>query len=514
MHSRRPANTDAQTANASRAQSAKNQAEEPARGNTIVVEGRTLWKDGAPSAGAIVLGREDGIPRCQTRSDADGKFRLVCERVDRIDVVALGLEDPSSPPQVMPINSLPFSMVQGPPYRPRPQPWQGVVIEVPRSDSISGQVLEPDGRPAVGATVLWGRERDTLVGVDPSILDTWKDVTDAQGRFNVRGLKAGVIGTLKAISPTHTSMRLHGIRSGSTGVVMRFTRGATIVGRIDAPGKAIPRRFTVELIGVFQHSEVWQRMEWRRVINLGRVPGKEPPRPPLVAARRTVDTTTGEFTITGVGAGLYDMEVRTDDGRVGCLEDIEIVEGSEPIPLVVEIGKSSLQGRVVDADTGRPLGGVELRLGTPPGNPRVKTDRNGRFALGFGVPGSSILVDVQWAPFPWCVEEFLVRPSAAKQNDVGDLQLLKVPMRFGGIDIQLLPSLEGPVVSGGAAAAAGLAKGDRLVSISGRSVVSLGPVATSALIQARCAHGCDIEVLKPLAASITRMHFKPDLNSR
>ncbi len=488
--------------------------EEPVLGEAIIVEGRILWEDGAPSVGAVVGGMADGVWRCSTQSSAGGTFRLMCRGVKEITVVAVGLEDPSNRPRTLELPSEPFSIFLHPPrYVLRPEPWQGVVIEVPRQASISGQVIEPDGRPAIGARVIWTHDEgnDYLMRLDPSEVDSGV-LTDTQGRFSLRNLKAGITGTLRAISPKHTPMRLQGIRSGSRGVVLRFPQGATVAGRVEAPGGTIPNHFTVELSARHQH----ERRGWRIATNLQRVPGARPRSSPIVSARRTVDSSTGQFIVTGVGPGRYDMEVHANDGRVGCVEDIEVIEGSDPTPIVVEIGKPALQGRVVDADTGQPLTGIPIGLSPWPGTPEVKTDPKGRFAFDFGTPGAStslIVSSVNNEKYGF--EEFLVRPSAGKQGDVGDLPLLRISQPRRHINISLQPSPEGPVVDGGAAAAAaGMVPGDRLVSISGRSVVRLGPDATERLLQTECDKGCEIETRKAGNGAVTRVQFRVGLKAR
>ena len=77
-----------------------------------------------------------------------------------VNLVAMGLDDPSSRPRILQIDAPAEAFHRSPRYRPRPEPWKGVTLKVPRLVSISGHVLDPDGRPAANAKVHWGREGD------------------------------------------------------------------------------------------------------------------------------------------------------------------------------------------------------------------------------------------------------------------------------------------------------------------------------------------------------------------
>jgi hypothetical protein len=477
-----------------------------------IVEGRVLWEDGTPAAGALVVGQGPGAPPCSTRSARNGTFRLVCHNAIGVNVQAVPVEDPAHPPKDVDFVTEQFSSDRAPRYARRAQPWR-VTLSVPRPTTLGGRVLEPDGKPAVGAFVQWSPTRGLVPGLDDTRERVargapWVAATDREGRFVVHGVERDVKGTVAALSDAHTPVRLAEVPPEAKDLVLHFPVGASIAGRVEAPGGAVPGRFSVELVGIAGDDED----ESTRRLNLSImsfIGGKEV-RLLSVCARRRVESRTGAFTLPGVGPGRYDLRVRAEDGRLGWSQDVVVVEGRASAPLVVAIGKVSISGRLVNSDTGQILRDMVVRAAPDPSAPAATTDANGRFVLPVGEPGRAIVLYAGDPP-----ERFMVRPTAAG-GDVGDLPVSRRWDARPGVGhelgLQLEPSLSGPFVEevqpATAAATAGLRVGDHLVSVSGRSVERLGPVATEQLIASGRNLEVELEVRRPSTGTILRLTLK------
>jgi hypothetical protein len=476
--------------------------------DATVVEGSVLWDDGEPATGALVFAQgPPGTPPCSTKTARNGSFRLVCRHAAGVNVQAVPIEDPAHPPEDIEFVSEQFSADRPPRYTRRPEPWS-VTLTVPRPATVSGQVLEPHGAPAIGALVQWSPTRGLLPGLDDTRERVahgapWVAWTDGQGRFVLHGIQREIEGTVAALSEAHTPIRVAEVLPGTHDLVLRFPVGASIAGRVEAPGGSLPPRFTVELVGVPSDDED----ESTRRLNLSImsfVGGREA-RLLSICAGKKIESPTGAFVVPGVGPGRYDLRVRADDGRLGWAQDLLVVEGRAASPLVVAIGKVALSGRVINADTGQALRDVVVRVAPDPSAPVATTDAKGRFVLPVGEPGRAIVLFAGDPP-----ERFMVRPTAAG-GDVGDLPISRrwdtKPGAGLELGIQVEPSLSGPFVEevqpGKAGAAAGLRAGDHLVSVAGRAVEHLGPGATLQLIASARGQEVDLEVRRPSAGKKT-----------
>jgi hypothetical protein len=481
--------------------------------DTTVVEGRVLWDDGKPAAGALVVGQGPGSAPCSARTARNGSFRLVCHGPAGVNVQAVPVEDPAHPPKDIDFVDEQFSADRAPRYARRAQPWSDVVLTVTRPLTITGHVLEADGKPAVGAFVQWSPTHGLMPGLDDTRERVargapWVAATDRQGFFVVHGVQREIKGTIAALSDAHTPVRVADVPPGTSGLVVRFPVGATIAGRVEAPGGAVPARFTVELVGIGGDDEDESTRRFNLSL-LSFVGGKET-RLLSICARKKVESRTGAFVVPGVGPGRYDLRVRADDGRLGWSQDLAVVEGRPSAPLVVAIGKVALSGRVVNADTGQALRDVVVRAAPDPTAPSATSGADGRFVLPVGEPGRAIVL---YAGDP--LDRFMVRPTATG-GEVGDLPVSRrwdaKPGAGRELGLAVEPSLTGPfveeVVPDSPASAAGLHVGDHLVSVSGHSVEHLGPVAAEALIVGGHGREVDLEVRRPSTGTTFRLTLK------
>jgi hypothetical protein len=480
-----------------------------AESGVIDVEGRVAFDDDAPAEGVLVLGVGRDAKDCATKSGKDGSFKLSCVGT-AIDVVAQGPNDHDG--EVALQMAVPRSL----PYTARSEPWRGVALTVERPRFVTGQVLEPDGKPAIGALVQWA-PAGHLVGLDQPGMAT----TDEQGRFLLRGMQANFTGTVAALSKLHTPTQLDEVKPGATGLVLRFSQGSTLVGRIDALGAKAPARFTVELVGL-PSGDAADRMAMRSLYatQLGDALGaSRSPESLMVFARRALQSPDGSFAITGVGAGRYDLVVRADGGLTGWVEDLAITEGKTPTPMVVGVGRPAVRGRLVDADTGRPLSEIEVRSSPAPNAPVATTGADGLFALVAGAPGRTIFLFVSSKDPSYGREHFAVRSPAANQGDVGDLPILRRdpkrgrPVRGGhSLGVQLGAFLGGPIIqdfeSGSPIKAAGLEVGDAFVSVASRSVARFGPSSTDLLLGLARGPSVEVEVRRARTGVVERLRIK------
>jgi hypothetical protein len=382
------------------------------------------------------------------------------------------------------------------------------------SETVAGQVLEPDGKPAAGALVQWSPS-GLVLGLEETREraahgSTWTAKTDGQGRFVVKGLQPRFPGTLAAMSDAHTPVRRR-VAPGSRDVVLRFPVGATVSGRVEAPGTSVPTRFTVELIGLFDDQDADSgRLSRTIMATMTMVLGGKDANLTTTYARRKVDSATGSFSLSGVGSGRYDVRVSTDDGRVGWSEELVVGDDSPP-PVVVAVGKAALSGRLVDADTSKPVAGVDVFLSPQPGTPQSKTGADGRFEVASGAPGHTQVLFAGGPESDYRFERFMVRPTAPA-GDVGDLLLRRRAKkeRTRDVGLQIDPSLTGPFVTvvhaGTPAWAAGFRPGDHLVSVAGRRVDRLGPGSAEDLITDKAM--VDVEVRRRGVAAPVRLHLK------
>jgi len=143
-----------------------------------------------------------------------------------------------------------------------------------------------------------------------------------------------------------------------------------------------------------------------------------PPGQPRRTPERVVEGQAGALRLTDLARGLYLVYARAP-GRRSAARHCDLLARAE---LAVEFELTyagSVQGRLVDARA-RPLSGVAVRVGNPPGQPfvEVRCDEQGRFVCSELVPGS-------FALFAGPVNDPILRQDAIEhrgtQTDLGTL---------------------------------------------------------------------------------------------
>jgi hypothetical protein len=306
---------------------------------------------------------------------------------------------------------------------------RGAAVLMALAALLRGRVVEPDGTPAVGARVravpMFWRSFELLPSTAPlrtdAIPETGIDepggaVTDAEGRFELRAPDTynGEPLIVSASSARHTPTAVGGVRPGAQDVVIRFPVGTVVSGRVVSvtPGALVD--LVVELV------RLGQAERDLRARGLSADGHWSHGRAVFARAR---SGPAGRFQLPGVGAGGYDVCVRARDGRVGCVEDVDVGERGAPAPVVISIGKLPLRGRVVERGSGKPLAGVRVQqaLGS------AVTGRRGVFSFRSGVVGQTVWLGA-FPPTPAHVMgDFRVRLSADANGSVGDLELARQP---------------------------------------------------------------------------------------
>ncbi|MBS2014850.1 MAG: carboxypeptidase regulatory-like domain-containing protein [Deltaproteobacteria bacterium] len=211
----------------------------------------------------------------------------------------------------------------------RDRPLEGLEWEVERGTHVTGLVVDSEGKPIGGAKV------DAV----PEVYEeggTGEAITDARGRFEIRGLgatKYTFAATARGSAPARAVVELG--RRDRDDVRLTLGRGATIAGKVvDVDGAPVVGA-TVQVSG---------------------------------RGSQRVDTSAdGSFTFSGLGAGTYRVGVRADDsprrgmrvvsygGRASGDLQVTAKEGETArAQLVLERRSDTLEGVVVDAK-GAPL---------------------------------------------------------------------------------------------------------------------------------------------------------------
>jgi hypothetical protein len=476
--------------------------------DAIVLAGRVRWDDGTPAAGALVLAlgvreRSDGGTAGPAAFDAwtnkDGQFRLTCPGVDWVTVDVM---PPDRAAKVQKHGSLVLDRIAGRRRFTRASPPTAADLDfvVPRGKTISGQVVDHEGRPLAGAQVGVLNVRTSLSGPD----HVGDAVTDSSGRFVIAHVRDRFDQRVWASAPGFALGDVSPVKPGASNVRISLRRGGAVAGRVLAMDGKPATAFTIELValqGVPRHDHPFARESMRRVNATSELPAG------MGEIVREVQSASGAFDVSGIRPGAYDLIVRGKDGAAGQIEDVTIADNKVD-GLSVRIGEVAVRGRVIDARTGKPLAGVSvepLRLddgGTSP----AMTNRDGTFVLPRCVPGKSIVISTRPAPGDdgHVGDHRMVRvPASSARADIGDLRLLpgrREPRGTPDVGIQPGPSLEGVVIEwirpGSPADEAKLVAGDYLERIDKTPLAGLGPFAAQTLLAGRARTRVTIAVRK------------------
>jgi hypothetical protein len=155
-------------------------------------------------------------------------------------------------------------------------------------------------------------------------------------------------------------------------------------------------------------------------------------------------------------------------------------------------GGASVQGRVVDADSGRPVSGAAVEAVLSERFMEGRTDASGTFQMAGMLPGTRVRIWVGGKHDPFVAERIDVGvPAEGQVADTGVIRLVRGDELASRLDgwVGLFVARRGNRVQVSAvspwlpADRAGVQVGDWLVSIDGREVAGLGPRAVAFLLR-------------------------------
>lgn len=322
----------------------------------VTVDGKVVDKSGRPIEGAqISAGSRDlrgavfarllggGQPDAVTGSD--GRFSIPDRRRGEKLEISADREGYASAS---------LTGVTAPPLQP-------LTITLATSSAIEGRVVDADGKPALGATVMIGRQRARGALMMTAMIGTLHaSDADEDGRFRVEDLEPGPV-TLRASAPGFKDSRLDSLEipegKDLTNVTVTLTAGASLSGHV--MGSDGNPAIGAEVAPVGDDAG-----------GPGRGPGA-----------RTQTDGDGYYMLDGLGPGQTSIEA-TAEGSPRAVRDIELKPGSNVLDLQFQ-GGQDVAGRVVDeSGQGVPRADVRLPSSTSPwGGASAVTAEDGSFRL-------------------------------------------------------------------------------------------------------------------------------------
>lgn len=348
-----------------------------------------------------------------------------------------------------------------------------------RNGTISGRVVDSDGGPVTDAFIDATRMSDSAAagssGGRGSLRWGWDRqpvLTDFDGAFTLRELSEGSY-MIRAYRKGGGEAIVEQVALGSTGVVLTIVQTGQIAGKVVFADGGSPDRFTVQLTD-------------------------------KAAALSLSDgffRTEGAFAMRELPPGTYQVSVSTTGGSAQTT--VELAAGASIDDLTIELqGKITVEGRLIDADTGVPVPGYRVSIGDrsgammfglgDSGDQRNVSDAEGHFEVEDAPTGPVRLTIVprdfaNQGDYGWSSRNLKLAAAPELQN-IGDIDLLasRLGPRETHGDIGFKPKRTGPEVEaedayfevavirpGGPADASGLALGDRITKVDGREVTGL-----------------------------------------
>lgn len=315
--------------------------------------------------------------------------------------------------------------------------------------SVSGVVLDPDGRPIARAIVNCDEKNLTAT-------------SDEDGNFTLSPAAAAC--SAFAIHPSFNASERTTLHGGA-GNTLRLLSGGAISGVVlDESGSAVPS-FLLAVESFLPKAEAGPSSA------LGR--------------SQRVSNPAGQFTLDRLSPGRYVLTASADGRPPTRSDEIDVDAGRTSNTRITLRKGATLSGTILDADARKPVEGARVALDaiTSTGANAIKdavSDANGAYTLE-GVPPGPFSIRVAKDGFRTkIVSGITTRGAASIREDVqlslrgdggaGDSEL-------AGVGAVLSPSAAGvmiaSVVPGGPAAQAGFARGDRILRVDGTDVSSM-----------------------------------------
>lgn len=294
------------------------------------VLGTVTARGGAPIAGARVelwnslesnmLPPEQRKPWAVTETQADGSYEFRNVHFNALEVVvsAEGYATASRSSTVI------FAKAQD----------RRLDFELSPATSLSGLVVDPEGRPIAGATI---EAYQTMQGVDKG-MSKGRAQSDVGGRFVVEGLAEGTY-NLSVRKRGYSDTNLAGARTGSDVKVTMQPRGSVAGRVVDQRTGAPVGAFEIEVLRSF---------------------GDRPPAP--TGKRRAFRSADGRFVVDDLDPGRYALEAVAEGYAPGRSAEFDVERGREAGPVEIRLGQgAAVHGLVVDS-SGQPIPGATVKL--------------------------------------------------------------------------------------------------------------------------------------------------------
>lgn len=236
-----------------------------------------------------------------------------------------------------------------------------VKLQVARRDGkIEGRVVDAKGAPVTDAfidvTKSEGNGPPNFM-FDPSQAPV---ITDTEGRFKIDRLAAGEY-YLRAYRNGGGEGHVDHVKVGTTNLELRLSEGGSISGSLTSRGAPV-ERFTMDVVEStiqFNREELF--------FHAG-----------------------GAFFLRDLPAGTYKVTADTPLGSAST--EVTLADGEQKTGIALTLMlNATVEGQVVDAETGRPVAGVWVNFGEHGG---VPTDKDGRFHRE-DIPGGSHTVQIE-----------------------------------------------------------------------------------------------------------------------
>lgn len=434
------------------------------------IAGRVVDDRGQPVGGVQVtaasLGRRDGFWNDRSETSDDGTFELRGVPPGKKRVYASdgswGQTPLRAPGQAA--DAEPGKLVE---VAAGERAEVELVVER-RTARITGRVLDESGAPVTDAFVAAEREPEragaSAARTRMQLRWSWNRkpaMTDTDGAFELSDLAPGRY-TVRAYRRGGGEALAEGVAAGST-VTLSIPAAGSISGQVRA-GAAAPRTFRVVAADPetgFRRAESFYR-------------------------------TGGAWALHDLPAGTFQVTAAAEAGT--ATETIALAAGQERRGVVIELaGRGVIAGRVVDADTKKPVPGLMTgfvpldgaRIGWSEQPERV-TDRDGRFRIE-DVPAGSVRVLAYAFRASDSRYSITSRVTSVEAGETAEVTLEALASRLDdgersgdlGFDLNEpppakrwddLPLTVASVRASGPAAGSGLEAGDEIVSVDGRDV--------------------------------------------
>jgi protocatechuate 3,4-dioxygenase beta subunit/thiol-disulfide isomerase/thioredoxin len=260
------------------------------------------------------------------------------------------------------------------------QPKPGLILRLGPAGSIVGRITGPGGKAIAGVSVrvagIWLPEEGLA---EPRFLQFWGDAavlearSDAAGTFTLNGLPAGGRASLLVQSPDYGRCERNNVAVGSEEVSLTLEPPGRIEGRVLAGKEEAPVAGATVYGWWLQSGMTW-------------------------ASARTDEE--GRYVLTGLGPGLHRLAVKPTGAYEGWFlsepeRNVGVKAGETTADVVLRLTPGeTVRGRVVDAETGKPLAGVSVEESSS--FQSVKTKEDGTFELR-AAPGE-IWISIQEVP--------------------------------------------------------------------------------------------------------------------